>query len=157
MTERIAGPEIYRLQPAIPRALGALGDAAVKAGLEHSLIELVKLRASQINGCAFCVNMHSRDARKLGESQERLDLLPVWRESPCFTPREQAALAWTEALTLIARDHVPHEVYAQAQAQFAEAELVNLAAAVIAINGWNRIAVTFRLEPPVVAPAAAAA
>ncbi len=152
MPDRIERQALYKLQPAIPQSLSDLGQAAEKSGLAPDLIELVKLRASQINGCAFCVNMHSVDARKLGEKQKRLDLLPVWREAPCFTAREQAALAWTEALTLISHDHVPDEVYAQAAAQFTVRELANLSAAVIAINGWNRVAVAFRFAPPVKAP-----
>ena len=144
MAERIEQEAFYRLQPIIPKSLIALGDIAEKSGMDKKLVELVKLRASQINGCAFCLNMHSRDARELGESQERLDLVPVWREAPCFTARERAALAWTEALTLISRDHVPDETYAQAAAQFSREELASLTAAIVAINGWNRIAVAFR-------------
>jgi AhpD family alkylhydroperoxidase len=151
MSERIAREAFYRLQPAIPKSLGALGDAAEKSGLEKTLIELVKLRASQINGCAFCVNMHSRDARDLGENQERLDLLPVWREASCFTAREQVALVWTEALTLISRDQVPDDVYHRATAQFTPKELANLTAVVIAINGWNRVAAAFRFAVPLAA------
>jgi AhpD family alkylhydroperoxidase len=152
MSERIAREAFYRLQPVIPRSLGALGEAAQKAGLDKRLIEFVKLRASQINGCAFCVNMHSQDARQLGESQERLDLVPVWREAPCFSARERAALAWTEALTLISAGLVPDEIYREVSAQFTAEELANLTAAIVAINGWNRIAVAFRFEAPVAAP-----
>jgi AhpD family alkylhydroperoxidase len=152
MMERIERQAIYRLQPAIPSSLRALGDAAVAAGLDKKLLELVKLRASQINGCAFCLNMHSVEARKLGERPERLDLVAAWREAPCFSERERAALAWTEALTLVAHDHVPDDVYAMAKAQLTDAELVNLTAAVVAINGWNRVCVAFRVMPPVEAP-----
>ncbi len=152
MTDRIERQAIYRLQPAIVNSLRALGEAPVSAGVERTLLELVKLRASQLNGCAFCLNMHSVDARKLGERQERLDLLAAWREAPCFTERERAALAWTDALTLLAHDHVPDSVYATAKASFSDEELVNLTAAVVAINGWNRIAVAFRFVPPVEAP-----
>jgi AhpD family alkylhydroperoxidase len=149
MTDRIERQAIYRLQPAIASSLRALGEAPVAAGLDKKLLELVKLRASQINGCAFCLNMHSVEARKLGERQDRLDLVAAWREAPCFSERERAALAWTEALTLVARDHVPDDVYAAAKAPFTDEELVNLTAAVVAINGWNRVAVAFRFMPPV--------
>jgi AhpD family alkylhydroperoxidase len=147
--KRVEQKTVYRAQPAIAQALRGLSDAAVASGLEKSLLELVKLRASQINGCAYCLNMHNREARELGESQERLDLVSVWHEVPCFTKREEAALAWTEALTLVADGHVPDAVYEVARAQFSEEELVNLTAAVVAINSWNRIAVAFRFMPPV--------
>lgn len=115
--------------------------------LEPSLLELVKMRASQINGCAYCLDMHSKDARAKGESEQRLYALNAWRETPFFTDREQAALAWTEALTLVSVDHVPDAVYERAKQQFSEEELVNLTLAVIAINGWNRIAISFRMVP----------
>jgi AhpD family alkylhydroperoxidase len=149
MTERIERQTIYQLQSAIPTSLRALSEAPVKAGLDKKLLELVKLRASQLNGCAFCLNMHNVEARQLGEDQLRLDLVAAWREAPCFSERERAALAWTEALTLLSPDHVPDEVYAMAKAAFSNEELVNLTAAVVAINGWNRIAVAFRFMPPV--------
>src|SRR3982751_3803017 len=118
MKERIERQTIYRLQPAIPTSLRALGEAPVKAGLEKKLLELVKLRASQLNGCAFCLNMHNVEARQLGEDQLRLDLVAAWREAPCFTERERAALAWTEALTALTPDHVPDDVYESAKAPF---------------------------------------
>lgn len=149
MKERIERQTIYRLQAAIPTSLRALSDAPVKAGLDKKLLELVKLRASQLNGCVFCLNMHNVEARQLGEDQLRLDLVAAWREAPCFSERERAALAWTEALTLLSTDHVPDEVYATAKAPFSDEEFVNLTAAVVAINGWNRIAVAFRFVPPV--------
>ena len=118
-----------------------------KSGLEESLLELVKLRASQINGCAWCLDMHTKDARARGETEQRLYLLPVWREAPCYTERERAALAWTEAVTNIAATHdVSDEVYAQARAQFDEKALVDLTLAIIAINGWNRMNVAFRTK-----------
>src|SRR5690606_14667430 len=107
-------------------AMRALNDYVASCGLEPSLLELVKTRASQINGCAFCIHMHTRDARAQGESEERLYLLSAWRESPLYSDRERAALAWTEALTLIAETQAPDEVYEQARAQFSEAELVKL-------------------------------
>jgi AhpD family alkylhydroperoxidase len=149
MKERIERQAIYRIQPAIASSLRALSETAASAGLDRKLLELVKLRASQLNGCAFCLNMHSVDARKLGEDQRRLDLLSAWREVPCFNERERAALAWTEALTTLTPDHVPDDVYAVAKALFSDEEFINLTAAVVAINGWNRIAIAFRFAPPV--------
>ncbi|HEX3498240.1 MAG TPA: carboxymuconolactone decarboxylase family protein [Stellaceae bacterium] len=149
MRERIDRQAIYRLQPTIASSLRALGEAPVTAGLDKTLLELVKLRASQLNGCAFCLNMHSVEARKLGEDQLRLDLVAAWREAPCFNERERAALAWTEALTALTPDHVPDDVYAMAKASFSDEEFVNLTAAVVAINSWNRIAVAFRFAPSV--------
>lgn len=115
--------------------------------LEHSLVELVKMRASQINGCAYCIDMHSKDARADGETEQRLYALSAWRETPFFTDRERAALAWTEAVTLLAQTHVPDSAYEEARQQFSEEELVNLTMAVVAINGWNRLAVAFRSVP----------
>jgi AhpD family alkylhydroperoxidase len=127
-----------------------------QSGLEHSLLELVKLRASQINGCAFCIDMHVRDAVKAGETHERLHLLNAWREADLYTARERAALAWTEALTLVAESHVADDVYDEARRHFSEKELVDLSFAVIAINGWNRLCVAFRVQPAAVKAAAAA-
>ena len=118
-----------------------------RCGLERSLLELVKLRVSQINGCGFCIDMHWKDARAAGETEQRLYAVPVWRETPFFTARERAALAWTEAVTEVGRTGVPDEAYAAARAEFSESELVDLTMAVVAINGWNRIAVSFRTEP----------
>jgi AhpD family alkylhydroperoxidase len=113
--------------------------------LESSLIELVKLRATQINGCAFCLDMNSKDARIEGESEQRLYTLSVWREVPFFTDRERAALAWAEAVTKIGAGHVPNSAYTAAKERFSDEELVNLTWATIAINGWNRLAIAFRL------------
>ncbi len=113
-------------------------------GLEKKLLELVKLRASQINGCAYCVDMHSKDARALGETEQRLYAVAVWREAPFFNEREQAALAWTEALTLVSQTGAPDDVYQLARRHFDEKELVDLTMAIVAINGWNRLAVGFR-------------
>jgi AhpD family alkylhydroperoxidase len=112
--------------------------------LERPLLELAKLRASQINGCAYCVDMHSKDLRALAESEQRLYAVVVWREAPFFNDRERAALAWTEAVTLVSETGVPDDVYENARSQFSERELVDLTMAVIAINGWNRLAVSFR-------------
>jgi AhpD family alkylhydroperoxidase len=117
------------------------------SGLEPSLLELVKTRASQLNGCAYCIDMHTIDARAIGESEQRLYLLNAWREAPFYTERESAALAWTEAVTLISESHASEEDYAEARAQFSEQELVNLTMAIIAINGWNRLAISFRAVP----------
>lgn len=113
-------------------------------GLEHSLLELVKMRASQINGCAYCLDMHSKDARAAGEQEQRLYLLNAWREAPLYSERERAALEWTEAVTLVSESHVPDDVHARVSQQFDDAELVNLTLAVIAINGWNRLAISAR-------------
>jgi len=128
------------------RDLQAYVDASA---IERPLLELIKVRASQINGCAFCIAMHTADAVKGGESQERLHLLNAWRETEFFTSRERAALAWTEALTRVADGHVPDEVYDEARRQFSEKDLADLGYAVIAINAWNRLAITFRMQPQV--------
>ena len=125
------------------------GDAIHKSGLDDSLMELLKIRASQINGCAMCLHMHTADARKQGETEERLYLLDAWRESPLYTPRERAALAWTEALTLVAETRAPDEVYEELRAHFTEQEQVNLTLLIVAINGWNRLNVGFRTVHPV--------
>jgi len=121
--------------------------------LELSLIELVKMRASQINGCAFCIDMHSKDARAEGESEHRLYALNAWRETPFFTDRERAALAWAEAVTLVHDGHVPDTVYEEARQQFSEEELVNLTMVLVTINGWNRLAISFRAAPGEYQPA----
>jgi AhpD family alkylhydroperoxidase len=112
--------------------------------LEPSLLELVKMRASQINGCAFCLDMHSKDARAEGETEQRLYALSAWKEAPFFTDRERAALAWTEAITLITQGHVTDDVYETAKERFTDEELVNLTWAIVAINSWNRVAIAFR-------------
>ena len=133
-----------------PTALGAmfgLERYVRESGLEHSLVHLVKFRASQINGCAYCLDMHSKDARAMGESEQRLYTVSAWREAPFYTARERAALEWTEALTLIDRGGVPDELYERVREEFSEKELVDLSMAVVAIAGWNRLAIAFR--PPV--------
>jgi AhpD family alkylhydroperoxidase len=119
------------------------------SSVEQSVRLLLAIRASQINGCAFCLHMHMRDARKAGETQERLEVVSAWREAPLFTDRERAALAWAEAVTLVADSHVPDEVYEAARAEFTEQELVDLTMAAVAINGWNRLMVAFRIPPAV--------
>jgi AhpD family alkylhydroperoxidase len=137
--------DVARVAPQAYRAQRGLEAYVRGSGLEPTVVELVKLRASYLNGCAYCVDMHTKDARLAGESEQRLSAVPVWRETPFFTPRERAALAWTEAVTEIARTGVPDEAYAEAREQFTEAELVALTMAVVAINGWNRLAVAFRV------------
>lgn len=129
------------------QAMLGLEKYVVKSGLEHSLIDLVKLRASQINRCAYCIDMHFIDARVSGETEQRLYSLDAWRETPFYTERERAALAWTEAVTVLTDGFVPDEVYELARSQFTEAELVSLTMAIIAINGWNRLSVSFRAVP----------
>lgn len=137
-----------RVAPDGLRAMLDLERYVRECGLEHSLLHLVKLRASQINGCAYCVDMHSKDARAEGEEEQRLYALSVWRETPFFSERERAALAWTEAPTLIHDERgVPDELYNAVRERFSEKELVDLTLAIVAINGWNRIAMSFR--PPV--------
>ena len=117
-----------------------------ECGLEEPLIHLIKLRASQINGCAYCIDMHWKDLRSIGEEEQRLYGLDAWEESPYYTDRERAALAWTEAVTRVADGHVPDDVYAQARSEFSEEELAKLTLAVVVINGWNRFAIAFRSE-----------
>jgi len=135
---------------ASPDALKAMMQVQLhvnKSGLEESLLELVKSRASQLNGCAWCLDMHTKDARAMGETEQRLYLLPVWREAPCYSARERAGLAWAEAVTdLAGKQDVPDVVYEEARHHFDEKELVDLTMAVIAINGWNRLNVAFRTK-----------
>ena len=131
------------------RGLLELSHAVSACGLEKSLLELVKIRASQINGCAYCLHMHTRDARALGESEERIYLLDAWREAPCYSERERAALGWTEGLTSISSTHAPDEDYAALKAQFTAEEQVNLSLAIATINAWNRLAIGFRSVPDV--------
>jgi AhpD family alkylhydroperoxidase len=139
--------DFRRASPQGAKAIGELHAFVRKCGLEHTLLELVKLRASQINGCAHCIDMHTKELRAAGESEQRLYLLDAWRESPFYSARERAALAWTEALTLVTEGHVPDEVYAQARGQFGEEELANLTLAIVAINGANRLNIAFRTVP----------
>ncbi|HEX7737605.1 MAG TPA: carboxymuconolactone decarboxylase family protein [Ktedonobacteraceae bacterium] len=133
--------------PGAMKAMNALKVYLASCGLEPSLKELVRLRASQINGCAYCVDMHSLDARAGGETEQRLYALPVWQDTPFFTERERAALLWTEKLTLISIDHVPDEVFKQVREHFTEEELTNLTLAIATINAWNRFGISFRDEP----------
>ena len=148
-----------RLDPrtAAPEAMNAISNlhAYVRnCGLVHKLLELVKLRASQVNGCAWCMDMHSKELRAAGEDEQKLHLLSAWRECPFYSERERAALAWTEALTLLKGGNVPDEVFAAARSQFSEEELVKLTVAIVAINGANRINIGFRTVPGSYQPAA---
>ncbi|MGL4553313.1 MAG: carboxymuconolactone decarboxylase family protein [Gemmataceae bacterium] len=136
-----------KASPAALKAMYGLQAAVNGSGLEPSLQELVRLRVSQINRCAFCIDLHFREATAKGEAAERLYLLDAWREAPVYTPRERAALGWAEAVTLVSQTHVPDDVYADARTHFEDAELVNLTLAVVAINGWNRFAIGFRAQP----------
>jgi AhpD family alkylhydroperoxidase len=151
MAERLnyakAFPEGIHAVLAVEKAIGS-------SGLEPSLLELVKVRASQLNGCAYCLDMHTKDARAAGETEQRLYALPAWRETPFFTARERAALAWAEAVTNIQQGHAADEVYEQARGEFSESELVKLTLAITQINTWNRIAIAFRAEPGTYQPAA---
>ncbi|MCY1408047.1 alkylhydroperoxidase AhpD family core domain protein [compost metagenome] len=133
-------PEAYKAMVGLEMALG-------KCGLEHSLLELIRLRASQINGCAYCVNMHADDARKAGETEARLQTLCVWEETPYFTPRERAALAWVESLTLLSIHHAPQHQYQALLEHFSEPEIANLTLAIATINAWNRFGVGFAMTP----------
>lgn len=135
------------MKPEAIKAAYGLEEYVRRSGLEHSLIELVKLRGSYLNGCAHCVDMHTKDARAAGETEQRLYAVPVWKETPFFTPRERAALAWTEAVTEVGRTGVPDEVFENVRQHFTEAELVDLTMAVVAINMWNRLAISFRTVP----------
>jgi len=135
------------LAPDANDIIAALGQAAAKAGIDKQLLELIKLRASQINGCAFCVQYHILQSERLGIPADKLNLVVVWREAPLFSSRERAALAWTEALTLLTAG-VSDEVYAQAAAEFSEKELAYLTSAIASINVWNRLGVAWRWTPP---------
>lgn len=139
--------DFTKVAPDVYKAMSALQACASQSGLEASLLELVKTRASQINNCAYCLDMHTKDARAHGETEQRLYTLSAWRETPFFTERERAALAWTEALTSVAQTHVPDDVYEAARKHFTEKELADLALAIIAINGWNRLSIAFRSVP----------
>jgi AhpD family alkylhydroperoxidase len=143
-------PRIDSTNKTLSKAMAALLPLETyvrRSGLEHSLVELVKTRVSQINGCAYCIDMHTKDARAAGETEQRLYALSAWREAPFYSERERAALEWAEELTLIASKSVPDELYRRMLEHFSEAELVSLTLAVIAINGWNRINIPFRAVP----------
>jgi len=135
------------------RALRGLDSYVGDSGLEPALLDLVRVRASQLNGCAYCLDMHTRDARARGETEQRLYTLSVWRETPFYTDRERAALDWTETITLIGPGSVSDQVYADARVHFSEKELVDLTLAIIAINGWNRLSIAFGTVPGTYRPA----
>lgn len=143
MTTRL---DFAKAAPGAYRAMSQLEQYIRNCGLERSLIELVKIRASQINGCAYCLDMHTKDARAAGESEQRIYLISAWREAPFYSERERAALEWTEALTLIAENEVSDELYERVKPHFTDEELVNLSLAIVTINGWNRLAISSRSE-----------
>ena len=146
--------EYAKVAPEGMQAMYGLEKYVRQSGLEPPLLELVKLRASQMNGCAYCIDMHTKDARAGGESEQRLYALSAWGETPFFTDRERAALEWTEAVTTISDGHAPDGVYEMVRQHFTEKELINLTLAIIAINGWNRLAISFRSIPGTYQPAA---
>jgi AhpD family alkylhydroperoxidase len=139
--------DLMHVNPGVIHAMLGLERQVQKAGLDRKLLDLVRMRASQINGCAYCLDMHSKDARANGETEQRLYGLEAWRETPYYSTRERAALEWTEALTLVSETHVPDDVYERVRAQFSEDELAHLSLAVVAINGWNRMNVAARTVP----------
>ncbi|ASW01522.1 carboxymuconolactone decarboxylase family protein [Paraburkholderia aromaticivorans] len=139
--------DFYKACPSGTRAMVALEEPIGKSSIDKTLAELVRIRASQLNGCAFCLDMHATDSLKHGESQRRLATVAAWREAPFFTARERAALEWTEAVTLIAQTHVPDAVWEAVKPHFSEQEIADLTLLIVAINGWNRIAVSFRKMP----------
>jgi AhpD family alkylhydroperoxidase len=135
---------LMNVNPGIFQAMLGLEKQVGKAGLDHKLLDLVRMRASQINGCAYCLDMHSKEARAAGETEQRLYGLNAWRETPYYSPQERAALEWTEALTLVADSHVPDDVFERVREQFSDDELAHLSLAIVAINGWNRLNVAAR-------------
>jgi AhpD family alkylhydroperoxidase len=136
--------DLKKLSPGAMNTMLGLEKYLHSCGLPENLLHLMKFRVSQINGCAYCIDMHSKDLRAAGETEQRLYLLDAWREAPFYSDRERAALAWAEAVTRVTEGHVPDEVYEQARRQFTEEELVNLTLAVVTINGWNRFSIAFR-------------
>jgi len=139
--------DAMKISPGAYKAMAGLQAYVDQSGLEKPLMELMKIRASQINGCAYCLVMHTTDARKHGESDERMHLLNAWREAPVFTARERAALAWLEAITLITEGHVPDDVFQEVRRHFSEKEIVDLTALAVTINSWNRLAIAMRATP----------
>ena len=143
-----ASPDAYK-------AMSQLEAVVRHSGLDGKLLELIKIRASQLNGCAFCIDMHTKDARLNGETEQRIYALDAWRETPFFSEKERAALAWTEAITNIQQGHAPESVYQDLRRYFSEAEVMNVTLAITTINAWNRIAIGFRLVPGSYQPSAA--
>lgn len=152
MKERI---EYRKVSPEAYKAMQGIETYVRGSGIEHSLLELVKTRVSQINGCAYCLDMHTKEARAANETEQRLYLLPAWREAPFYSERERAALAWAEALTRISTDDVSDELYADVRRHFDEKTLVDLTLAIVGINGWNRLAISFRSQAGSYQPKAA--
>jgi AhpD family alkylhydroperoxidase len=145
-----------KLAPEGIRAVAGLETYLRTSGLEQSLLDLIKTRASQLNGCAYCLDMHTKDARARGETEQRLYALPAWRATPFYTDQERAALAWTDAVTLISHGPVPDTIYELARRHFSDKELVDLTLALVAINGWNRLSIAFRTVPGTYRPKAPA-
>jgi len=146
--------DFTKVKPEAMHAMLGLEGYVRGSGLDPALLDLVRLRASQINGCAYCVDMHTKDARARGETEQRLYGLVAWRETPFYTERERAALEWAEAITMIGEDHAPDEVFERVREEFNEKELVDLTLALVAINGWNRLSIGFRAVPGSYQPAA---
>ena len=136
-----------KISPEAYKAMVQLESVVRRSGIDQKLLELIKIRASQMNGCAYCLDMHSKDARHHGETEQRIYTLDAWRETPFFSDKERAALAWTEALTNIQQGHAPDAVFQEVSRQFSEAEIINLTLAITLINTWNRIAIGFRAVP----------
>lgn len=136
-----------KASPGAMKAMFGLETYIHQCGLPENLLHLLKLRVSQINGCAYCIDMHSKDLRAAGETEQRLYLLDAWREAPFYSERERAALAWAEAVTQVTEGHVPDEIYEAARSHFSEADLINLTLAIVSINGWNRLSIAFRSVP----------
>lgn len=146
---RLSGEEFRKIAPEFATSMAAITHALKNSGIEPEIRELLKIRASQLNGCAFCIQYHLNDARKLGISAKKLDLLPAWREAGIYTEREAAALEWTEHVTLLAQHHIDDETFSRVKAHFPESQLAFLTIAISQINAWNRIAAPFRFTPPI--------
>jgi AhpD family alkylhydroperoxidase len=146
---RIEWKQFHKNAPEFVAAMRAITDALEKSGIEPEIRELLKIRASQLNGCAFCIQFHLNDARKLGIPAEKIDLLPAWREAGIYSEREAAALEWTEHVTLLSQHHITDEAFERVQAHFPESQLTALTVAISQINAWNRIAAPFRFTPPI--------
>lgn len=150
MEQRI---NFQNVNPGAMQAMYGLEKYLASCSVEQTLLHLIKMRVSQINGCAYCLDMHSKDLRAIGETEQRIYLLEAWREAPFYTERERAALAWAESVTLVSQTHVPDDVFAEASRHFSESELADLTLAVVAINGWNRLSISFRTTPGTYQPA----
>ncbi|RUR55823.1 carboxymuconolactone decarboxylase family protein [Vreelandella populi] len=149
MSQRIAQQAVYKMMPRLAKHLVPLGEVMPNSAVTPTIIHLVKLRVSQINQCCFCQHMHTQEARNDGEHQVRLDVLPAWREAPCFSEQERAALEWAEALTLISQQTISDSAYQNALAAFGEQDLLELITVILAINSWNRVAVSMQFVPDI--------